>query len=116
MSLTGNRSFVAGSSRGCWPVADGLLLKAAYAKASAAEGGERGIRTLGTVSRTTVFETVTIDRSAISPGRGLGNPIHRAESSRGAANVGILRGMGKWVRLANAAAKTPVWGVVAEIQ
>jgi hypothetical protein len=34
--------------------------------------GERGIRTLGTVSRTTVFETVTIDRSAISPGRRLG--------------------------------------------
>ena len=46
-----------------------LLLLAAYAKASAAEGGERGIRTLGTVARTTVFETVTIDRSAISPGR-----------------------------------------------
>jgi hypothetical protein len=34
--------------------------------------GERGIRTLGTVARTTVFETVTIDRSAISPDRRLG--------------------------------------------
>ena len=30
-------------------------------------GGEGGIRTLGTVSRTTVFETATIDRSATSP-------------------------------------------------
>jgi hypothetical protein len=29
--------------------------------------GEGGIRTLGTVSRTTVFETATIDRSATSP-------------------------------------------------
>ena len=31
--------------------------------------GEGGIRTLGTVSRTTVFETATIDRSATSPER-----------------------------------------------
>jgi hypothetical protein len=30
--------------------------------------GEGGIRTLGTVARTTVFETATIDRSATSPG------------------------------------------------
>jgi hypothetical protein len=29
--------------------------------------GEGGIRTLGAVSRTTVFETATIDRSATSP-------------------------------------------------
>ena len=29
--------------------------------------GERGIRTLGTVTRTTVFETVPFDRSGISP-------------------------------------------------
>ena len=29
--------------------------------------GEGGIRTLGTVARTTVFETATIDRSATSP-------------------------------------------------
>ena len=34
--------------------------------------GEGGIRTLGTVARTTVFETATIDRSATSPGRRLG--------------------------------------------
>jgi hypothetical protein len=37
--------------------------------ASAGEGGERGIRTLGTVARTTVFETVPFDRSGISPKR-----------------------------------------------
>ena len=30
-------------------------------------GGERGIRTLGTVARTTIFETVAFDHSAISP-------------------------------------------------
>jgi hypothetical protein len=34
------------------------------------KGGERGIRTLGTVARTTVFETVPFDRSGISPGNG----------------------------------------------
>ena len=45
--------------------------------------GEGGIRTLGTVSRTTVFETATIDRSATSP-------------VRGGANVGNLGGTGKW--------------------
>lgn len=32
-------------------------------------GGERGIRTLGTVAHTTVFETVPFDRSGISPKR-----------------------------------------------
>ena len=32
-----------------------------------ATGGERGIRTLGTVAHTTVFETVPFDRSGISP-------------------------------------------------
>lgn len=30
--------------------------------------GERGIRTLGTVARTTVFETAPFGRSGISPG------------------------------------------------
>lgn len=30
-------------------------------------GGKRGIRTLGTVTRTTVFETVPIDHSGIFP-------------------------------------------------
>ena len=30
-------------------------------------GGERGIRTLGTFARTTVFETATFDHSATSP-------------------------------------------------
>ncbi len=33
-------------------------------------GGERGIRTLGTLARTTVFETAPFDRSGISPHRG----------------------------------------------
>jgi hypothetical protein len=32
--------------------------------------GERGIRTLGTVTSTTVFETAPFDRSGISPGMG----------------------------------------------
>ena len=41
--------------------------KPACAKASAGEGGKRGIRTLGTVARTTVFETVPFDRSGIFP-------------------------------------------------
>ena len=31
-------------------------------------GGETGIRTLGTIAGTTVFETAPIDRSGISPG------------------------------------------------
>jgi hypothetical protein len=39
-----------------------------YAKASATDGGERGIRTLVTVARKTVFETVPFNHSGISPG------------------------------------------------
>ena len=39
----------------------------AFAEASATEGGERGIRTLGAVARTPVFETGPFDRSGISP-------------------------------------------------
>ncbi len=34
-------------------------------------GGEGGIRTHGTLARTTVFETVPIDHSGTSPGRWL---------------------------------------------
>lgn len=41
--------------------------KPAEAKASAGEGGKRGIRTLGTVARTTVFETVPFNHSGIFP-------------------------------------------------
>ena len=41
--------------------------KPTFAKASVGEGGKRGIRTLGTVARTTVFETVPFDRSGIFP-------------------------------------------------
>ena len=48
--------------------------------------GERGIRTLGTVARTTVFETVPFDRSGTSPLKAAckliipsGNCINRAE-------------------------------------
>ena len=48
-----------------------MVVKLAYAPhavgASASEGGERGIRTLGTVTRTTVFETVPFNHSGISP-------------------------------------------------
>jgi hypothetical protein len=44
-----------------------FMAKPACAKASAGEGGKRGIRTLGTVARTTVFETVPFDHSGIFP-------------------------------------------------
>ena len=40
--------------------------KIAYAKASATDGGERGIRTPGPFG-STVFKTAALDRSAISP-------------------------------------------------
>ena len=43
------------------------MAKPAYAKASAGEGGERGIRTPGPLTQTTVFKTAAFDRSAISP-------------------------------------------------
>ena len=36
-------------------------------RTSASEGGERGIRTLGIVTHTTVFETVPLNHSGISP-------------------------------------------------
>ena len=57
--------------------------------------GERGIRTLGTVSRTTVFETVTIDRSAISPGRGADGVREGGKSKEfGGKEEGKNNGMG----------------------
>ena len=40
--------------------------------------GEGGIRTLGTVARTTVFETVPIDHSGTSPIRLYNDPWLRA--------------------------------------
>ena len=40
----------------------------AKSEAAEAESGERGIRTLGTVAHTTVFETVPFDHSGTSPG------------------------------------------------
>ena len=43
------------------------LAKLAYAKATASEGGERGIRTLDTLAGITVFETAPIGHSGISP-------------------------------------------------
>jgi hypothetical protein len=43
------------------------LIQSSFAKTSEDDSGERGIRTLGTVARTTVFETVPFDRSGISP-------------------------------------------------
>ena len=44
-----------------------VLISTPIQKASAGEGGEGGIRTLGTVAHTTVFETVPFDRSGTSP-------------------------------------------------
>jgi hypothetical protein len=39
-------------------------------------GGEGGIRTHGTVTRTTVFETVPFDLSGTSPWRSCNLPVH----------------------------------------
>jgi hypothetical protein len=44
-----------------------LRTASAVAELRRGEGGERGIRTLGTREGTAVFETVAFDRSAISP-------------------------------------------------
>jgi hypothetical protein len=46
-------------------------------------GGEGGIRTLGTVTRTTVFETVPIDHSGTSPQKVV--KLRRAEHTDGVA-------------------------------
>ena len=43
------------------------MIKFSITKATEDDSGERGIRTLGTVARTTVFETVPFDHSGISP-------------------------------------------------
>ena len=62
-------------------------------------GGEEGIRTLGTLARTTVFETAPFDRSGTSPPPCLGQssparnhrvprltrPIHRPSATLGPA-------------------------------
>ncbi len=62
-------------------------------------GGEEGIRTLGTLARTTVFETAPFDRSGTSPPPCLGQsrparnrrvprltrPIHRDSATLGPA-------------------------------
>ena len=42
-------------------------IKKGRQKAPVFNGGERGIRTLGTLARTTVFETAPFDRSGTSP-------------------------------------------------
>ena len=44
-----------------------LFLFYFFSRGKEVNGGERGIRTLGTVTRTTIFETVAFDHSAISP-------------------------------------------------
>jgi hypothetical protein len=64
---------------GFWQIAfakclQNLFLSAAHKNLPRANllinGGEGGIRTLGTFTRTTVFETAAFDRSATSPDRG----------------------------------------------
>ena len=42
--------------------------KSCVARSAKQDGGEGGIRTHGTLARTTVFETVPIDHSGTSPG------------------------------------------------
>ena len=44
-------------------------------------GGEEGIRTLGTLARTTVFETAPFDRSGTSPPPCLGQSAKSRNSS-----------------------------------
>ncbi len=44
-----------------------LVLTSVYCMSSLAHGGERGIRTLGTLARSTVFETAPFDHSGTSP-------------------------------------------------
>ncbi len=46
---------------------DLLAHSADRARAGAYSGGERGIRTLGTLARSTVFETAPFDHSGTSP-------------------------------------------------
>jgi hypothetical protein len=46
-------------------------------------GGETGIRTLGTLAGSTVFETATFDHSVTSPRGGLGGgDLERARANR----------------------------------
>ena len=52
---------------GCIAAVDIRKLTAAPKKSLEEICGERGIRTLGTVTRTTVFETVPFNHSGISP-------------------------------------------------
>jgi hypothetical protein len=67
--------------------------------------GEGGIRTLGTVARTTVFETATIDRSATSPNGLTMSVVGRGAKVRILGHIfafgigfGLVRGR-FWVRL-----------------
>ena len=50
---------------GCWPLGDPYEI----ARSATKSGGERGIRTPGTLPGTAVFKTAAFDRSAISPRR-----------------------------------------------
>ena len=52
-------------------------------------GGERGIRTLGTLARTTVFETAPIDRSGTSPSRLYLTPRSGRRKSVCVAGMGV---------------------------
>jgi hypothetical protein len=45
----------------------GILRFAEMAESAVGNGGERGIRTLGTLARSTVFETAPFDHSGTSP-------------------------------------------------
>ena len=75
--------------------------------------GEGGIRTLGTVSRTTVFETATIDRSATSPKSArvcTRADACYADGSAGVAKVKILEELSdSWVELSGLMG-TDFWG------
>ena len=54
-------------ARKCW--AFEAMPSRAYESSFVVNGGERGIRTLGTLARTTVFETAPFNHSGTSPSR-----------------------------------------------
>jgi hypothetical protein len=71
-------------------------------------GGEGGIRTHGTLARTTVFETVPIDHSGTSPRRGLNPALIKgrsfsegAHAAQGAPPPASFTGVSGGLRITN---------------
>src|SRR6185437_12636577 len=83
IEVTAHQPAKAGRTMG--RIARGASKKPDLLAISEISGGEGGIRTHGTLARTTVFETVPIDHSGTSP-RG---PLIRVGKSRGNASCGV---------------------------